>query len=232
MSRLLVIVEGQTEETFVRDVLGPHLTHCGVGVWAERVLSGRKRGRTYKGGLSEYAKVAEQIQRRMKEDANPDIHFTTMFDLYALPPDFPGFDEARKCADPHERVRLLEKCLAEDVGDRRFIPYIQLHEFEALLFTDVSKFHVQFPGRTEAVENLRAVADEFPTPEHIDDDPMTAPSKRIEREFPGYPKVTAGPIIAEAIGLDAIRSKCRHFDEWLTTLEGLSQQEDMAGDTP
>jgi len=232
MSRLFVIVEGQTEKTFVEGVLGPHLAHRGVGVWAECVLTGTKRGKTYKGGLLEYAKVARQIQIRMKEDASPDRHFTTMFDLYALPPDFPGSEEARKCADPHERVRHLEKCLAEDVGDRRFIPYIQLHEFEALLFADVSKFHIRFPGSRSEVDNLRAVVEKFPTPEHIDDGPTTAPSKRIEKEFPGYPKVTAGPIIAEAIGLDAIRSKCRHFDEWLTTLEGLSQQDDMAGDTP
>ena len=36
----------------------------------------------------------------------------------------------------------------EDVQDQRFIPYLQLHEFEALILTDVCCLAKFYPNRT------------------------------------------------------------------------------------
>lgn len=224
MIRLNLVVEGQTEETFVNGSLAPHLANFGVVAVARCVETGRKRGVVFRGGLLNYEKAKGDIVRWMKEDSNEDARFTTMFDLYALPDNFPGFAESRRCSDLCQRVEFLECSLANDVEPYRFIPYIQPHEFEALLFADVSKFALEFPGRATAIANLEAVAAEFLTPEHIDDDPATAPSKRILKELPDYRKAAAGPIIAGAIGLPRMREACPHFNRWLSTLEGLGQQ--------
>ena len=54
------------------------------------------------------------------------------------------------------------------------------------------------------------------SPEEINDDPQTAPSKRILNIFPKYKKVTDGTQIALKVGLEQIRKECPHFDEWMT----------------
>jgi len=121
-------------------------------------------------------------------------------------------------------VACLESAFAEDIRHRRFVPYIQLHEFEALLFCDLSHLGDMFSGGDRAVEALASECQELRSPEHINDDPQGAPSKRIIARIPEYEgnKVAAGPLAAEAIGVDRIREKCAHFGEWLTRLESLS----------
>lgn len=56
-----------------------------------------------------------------------------------------------------------------DIGDERFIPFIQLHEFEALLFTDPSHLDFFYKNAASRIRRLRAIANEFSTPELIDD---------------------------------------------------------------
>ena len=159
----------------------------------------------------------------MKGDRNPDARFTTMFDLYGLPRDFPGYDEARALTDSYERVSVLEGALGEDISDHRFIPYIQLHEFEALLFSCPRKLETQFYERGDEIQQLIEMASAFDSPELIDDGCDTAPSKRIISKIPEYErrKVSAGPIVAEKIGLSTLRSECRHFGEWIDRLESI-----------
>lgn len=161
--------------------------------------------------------------RWMKEDQNMDAYFTTMFDLYALPEDFPGFAEAKKINDPYGRVNTLENAFAVDMAHQRFIPYIQLHEFEALILSDPSEFSSRFIEHTRGIRNLIDMCATFSSPELIDDDINNAPSKRIIREIPDYKgtKSSAGPTIAQRIGLQTIRQKCSHFNEWLTKLENI-----------
>jgi len=148
-----------------------------------------------------------------------------MFDLYALPEDFPGYAEARRLTDPLLRVEALEQAFSEDIGHPRFIPYIQLHEFEALLFADPSCLDWYFVDDDHALAIARLVklAASFTSPEHIDDGASTAPSKRIIQELPAYEKAkrVAGPLVAAKIGLQVIRGKCAHFDAWLKKLEVL-----------
>jgi hypothetical protein len=124
----------------------------------------------------------------MKQDRKPDARFSTMLDLYALPNDFPGFEGSRSIGDPIARARFLEDRLFEDLGDPRFVPYLQVHEFEALLFSDPSTFIVAFPDAHLAVEQLVAIATAVSNPELIDDGPETAPGKRICSLLPKFAK--------------------------------------------
>lgn len=174
--------------------------------------------------MSTYQKTRGDIIRWMKEDDNPDSYFSTMFDLFALPTDFPSFAKVQGRPDPHAKVNELEKAFAADIAGQRFLPYLQLHEFEALLLSDPSKFAVEFLNHDTAIENLSKMCSEFDSPEVIDEGPETAPSKRIIQEIPEYAgrKASAGPRIARTIGLEMIRRKCLHFDQWLASLERLS----------
>lgn len=135
MIRLPAVVEGQTEETFVNTVLAPEFGSRNVFVDTHCVTTGRGDRRTYRGGLNKYEHLKRDLARWMKQDQQPDAWFTTMIDLYALPDDFPGFEDCARRGNPTERVECLEERLAQDLAHRRFIPYIQLHEFEALLFS-------------------------------------------------------------------------------------------------
>ena len=221
--RLNFIVEGQTEEAFVNRVLNLHLANSAIWASARCVMTGHKGGIKYRGGITSYERAKRDITQWIKEDRNKDARFTTMFDLYGLPDDFPGYEDSAKASDPYERVGTLERALEEDIGDPRFIAYIQLHEFEALLLSDPQKLDLQFYDRTGEIERLVIMVNRFNSPELIDDGIDTSPSKRIIAEIPEYAgmKVSASPIIAERIGLQTLRTKCEHFDKWLDKLESL-----------
>lgn len=224
MRRLHVLAEGQTEEAFVNQVLAPHLAPHGVVADVRCVTTRRDRHRpdlVFRGGLREFGKVQRDLERWMAEDRT--AVFTTMFDLYALPGDFPDFEAAARMKDPYARVRHLEQALAVMFGPDRLIPYIQLHEFEALLFSDPAKFDWHYIEHDHAIARLTELATQFDSPELIDDGEHTAPSKRIIAAIPEYRygKTTAGPLVAGRIGVQTMREHCPHFHEWLTRLEGL-----------
>ncbi|MEJ7638287.1 MAG: DUF4276 family protein [Singulisphaera sp.] len=227
MTRLYLFAEGQTEQTFADTVLKPHLAN--FGVYLHRpvlVATSRKRGKVYRGGGRHYLPMRNDVDRFLKQEAGTDVFFTTMIDLYAISSDFPRLDEAESLRhDPQRRVELLETAFADDVGDTRFIPFLQLHEYETYLFVDAAGFGCFYEDAEKQIANLQTIADAFPTPELINDGPHTAPSKRIIAEFPDYgdAKPTVGPQVAASIGLAAIRAKCPHFNAWLTRLEALDE---------
>jgi hypothetical protein len=225
MVRLHIIVEGQTEETFVKKLLVDELALFGVYADARLVETGRKRAKVFKGGAMSYAKIRRDIERWMNSDQRSDAYFTTMFDLYALPSDFPGFDEAKKKTDPYARVGHLEEALAMDLVHPRFVPYLQLHEFEALLFAAPERFEVVFIEEQRSIDALREIQACFNSPELIDDGEDTAPSKRIISVIPKYKdqNASAGPLIASAIGLPKLKQECAHFSSWLDRLLNLSR---------
>ena len=173
----------------------------------------------------DYGKAKRDLHRWMKEDQNPEVRFTTMFDLYRLPADFPGYEDGKRKADPFARVRCLEESFGGDVSHPQFIPYIQLHEFEALLLSDPTKFDTVFLNHDRAIGRLCKMAVGFESPEQIDDGDATAPSKRIINEIRQYrsQKASAGPLIAEKIGLGNMRARCPHFREWLEKIEALAK---------
>jgi hypothetical protein len=225
MIRLHFVVEGQTEEAFVNSVLADHLGGRNVFADARCVETSRYGGRVFRGGGGSYQKIRKDLILWMKEDQQTEAVFTTMFDVYGLPGDFPGLENARRQMDPYQRVAFLEKAFADDVAHRRFIPYLQLHEFEALLLADPAKFAARFVEHTKGIQALIEECAPYPSPELINDGETTAPSKRIIDKIADYggSKRSAGPLIARQIGLPTIRQKCPHFDSWLVKLEGLPQ---------
>lgn len=224
MKRLHITAEGQTEESFVNKTLKQHLAQFGVYADVRCVLTGKKNAKTFRGGMTTYERAKKDISRWLREEAgNGDVVFTTMFDFYALPDDFPGFQEALILKDPYEKVAKVEEAFDADIADSRFIPYIQLHEFETLLFVNPEKFEIEFIDETKKITKLKAIADEFGNPELINQGAETAPSKRIINIFSDYAnnKPTIGSMVAHEIGVDALRGACKHFNQWLTKLECL-----------
>jgi len=221
--RLSMIVEGQTEETFVRDLLQEPLANRRVYVQARCVETRRKQGRVYRGGMTTYGKAKRDIQRWLLEDKT--AYLTTMFDFYKLPTDFPGFAQVKNFGDPYQKVMHLEESLAADIADSRFIPYIQLYEFEGLLFSDVQALDAILKGHhnRSLLTRLQQIRAQFKTPEEINDGETTAPSKRLQSLYPSYEKVLFGPLIAKRIGLDRLRQECPHFRDWMSKLEALVQ---------
>jgi hypothetical protein len=221
--RLNFVVEGQTEERFVNTVLRYHFAEQSIVTAAHCVTTRRDRRAEHlkhRGGLTTYVHARDDIRRWVQGDRSRNARFTTMFDLYGLPTDFPRYTDAAEASDPYSRVEILETALREDIGDGRFIPYIQLHEFEALLFADPQRLDTQFPDSSSEIQLLVATAHELGSPELVDDGPTTAPSKRITVAIPEYGsrKASAGPIVAAKIGLPVLQAQCRHFREWLRRL--------------
>lgn len=220
MIRLNIIVEGPTEETFVRDLLAPHLGQFQVFATARSAETGRRKGHIFRGGLVRYDKVKKDIGAWLKQD--PGALVSTMFDYYALPKDFPSPANPRGGLPIHDWVLRIERALSEDVRDGRFIPYVQLHEFEALLFSDIETTGSALGATPQQAEQLRLIRASFETPEHINDSPETAPSKRLLQLFPSYDKPVFGSLALGRIGLATIRQTCPHFASWLSRLESLT----------
>lgn len=218
--RLYITVEGQSERMFADDVLRPHLANFAIDVKSRVVLTNRKLGK--RGGILDFEKIKGDLSRLMREDGNADARFTTMMDLYALPDAFPGWAEARKKALPKDRVAVLEAALHATLEDDRFLPHIQLHEFETLLYCDLSELQRRIADNEKGFATLAHEVSAL-DPEDINEGATTAPSKRIIRHVPIYDrlKVRVGAPTATAIGLPKLRSKCPHFNEWVGKLEKL-----------
>ncbi len=212
MIRLHVLAEGQTEETFVNEILAPELGACDVFADTHRITTGRRHGRLYRGGLVVYEHLARDLVLWMKQDQHPESWFTTMIDWHRLPNDFPGQSTIRGEQPALERVANLERELAADIArrldllsvGRRLVPYIQMHEFEALLFSDPTAFLEAFPDDLALVEQLKTIRGQFDSPEDINHGDDTSPSKRILAIVPGYQKPVAGLLIARRIGLHCV----------------------------
>lgn len=225
MTRLLVHVEGQTEETFVNKVLCPHLTLCGFQSVSARLL-GNARLRQQRGGIRDWPTVRKEIVNHLREDA--ECFAAIMVDFYGLPSSWPGRQAAQQLAfeaKAHQVVGEITNDIQKELGTSfnpvRFIPYIVMHEFEALLFSDCMTL-AKAIGQPNLGLKFADVRDYFHSPEHINDSPATAPSKRILSIFKGYNKPSHGVIAAEDMGLKTIREQCSHFDEWLRKLEDLA----------
>lgn len=218
--RLYITVEGQSERKFADDVLRPYLASFSIEVKTRVVLTNRKLGK--RGGILDFEKIRGDLVRLMNEDRKPEARFTTMMDLYALPSEFPGWAEAHKKNSPLKRVAVLEESLQKEMGDERFLPYIQLHEFEALLYCDLTQLQQRISGTEKAIAALSKEVKNL-EPEDINEGSTTAPSKRIINHVPIYErlKVRVGAPAAAAIGLPALRAKCPHFHDWVSQLEQL-----------
>lgn len=193
-------------------------------LWEKSVLGAsrdKRINREYRGGLTTYQRARRDIETWMKQDGGPTCWFTTMFDLYGLPSDFPGISPS-PAQEPYQRVAALEQALANDIKHPRFIPYIQLHEFETLLLADIRQLDWEYLEHDRQISRLVEMVGDG-NPELINEGADTAPSKRILREIPQFDKATSGVVIAERIGLATLRQRCAHFEQWVTKLEALGQ---------
>ncbi len=226
MARLLVHVEGKTEETFVNQILGPHLHAHGYAQVSARLL-GNTRQRDRRGGIRGWDSVRKDILNHLKEDTG--CLTTTMVDYYGLPQRggkaWPGRAQAGALPCSRKAVTVQDALLADiraELGGSffppRFLPYVMMHEFEGLLFSDCARF-ADGIGHPNLAPRFQAIRNDFDTPEEINDSPITAPSKRVEDLVPGYEKPLLGTLAVLEIGLDTIRAECPHFRGWLERLE-------------
>jgi len=217
MKKVLIYVEGQTEETFIRDVLGPYLKERDI--LSIPILARTKRtrsGNIFKGGIVSYRQVKQEVLRLLQDTSA--VLVTTMMDYYGLPSDFPG-KAMLSVGSPYDRVAFLEQAFAQDIAHPRFLPFLTLHEFEALLFAQPGQIMEAFPHVKEGLQLVREI--EGLPPEEINEGNNTHPAARILRYFPEYRKALHGPMIASRIGLPTIRARCPHFNEWVARLENL-----------
>jgi hypothetical protein len=221
IARINIIVEGQTEESFVKNVLAPHFWPQAVSVTASILgIPG------HKGGNVNYARVRKDILLQLKQDRT--AYCSTMLDLYGLGAGFP-WTPATDSLTGIQKAARLEQAIVQDVAtavpelraDLRLIPYFQVHEYEGLLFSDPDAFASAL-GKSDLAKQFRTVRAAFSTPEDINDDPQTAPSKRVLSFYPPYKKVIEGTIAAEAIGLEKMLQECPHFRSWVERLAQLS----------
>ncbi len=216
MARLFIHVEGKTEETFVNEVLRPYLYNHGYISVSARKL-GNARLRKDRGGICPWGQVKKEILNHLQEDS--DCIATTMVDYYGLPRGWPGRAEARRAPSAKEKAECVEQALLTDLAfdSRRFVPFVTMHEFEGLLFSDCHAFGTGI-GHADLIPSFQKIRDAFSTPEEINDSLDTAPSKRIEKLIANYRKTSSGNDAALAIGLGKIREECPHFRDWLTIL--------------
>jgi hypothetical protein len=211
MRTVCVVCEGPTEAEFVRACLAPHLLEHNLLVHAS-ILQARSGG--HRGGRVTVERLGKHLAR---EYYNAD-RITTLVDYY-------GFQDrgGRSRTDLESSILQEVQKWAHDRFDSRFVlPYVQMYEFEALLFADIDGFQLVLDGWSPVTrEQLKRVRDAFANPEEIDDSPQTAPSKRILTIFDNgeYSKTEHGPLIAETIGLSIIREQCPGFAAWLSHLE-------------
>ena len=213
MKRLYIVVEGQSEQEFVKSTLSPYLNGKGIFSVSPILIKTSKHGR---GGHVNATHLINTINGLLKETQDTQIIVTTFIDLFRIPTNMPGYDNAQLLSNSIAQVEYLEGCLAEAIGDRRFYPYIQRHEFEALVFSSNIGFEKYFTedqaSRTEVIVNS------FNNPEDINSSPESSPSKRILAIVPDYDKVLFGNLLALEIGIDVILSRCPRFSTWVSEL--------------
>lgn len=210
-----IICEGQTEEEFVNGILRPYFNSHQI-YDVRPILMTTSKG--HKGGDVNYDRLKFNIDKLLKSET--DILVTTFIDFFRLKSDFPKYEDALAIQNKFHKVDYLEKALADAINNPRFIPYIQLHEFESLLFAAKNGFEF-LPDVNEAnLNSLLLAVDEKDNPEELNDGELTAPSKRLEQLIPGFDKNKPfyGGIIAEVNTIEAILERCLRFRAWVETL--------------
>ena len=225
-TNLIIVAEGKTEMVFVRDLLAPVMAQKGIYVYARLI---GKPG--HKGGDIRFDRPKQDIGNILKQ--SPDYHISTMFDYFRIDTDWPGRNEIQtkiksgKKMNAGDKAEIIEFAMRKAIieqypdcnPDRRFIPYIEMHEFEAMLFSDAQ---ILSEITQISKSSIQGILKNYNGPEEINENPEKAPSKQLEVLKKGYRKVAMGKAVSETIGIDIIRKKCPHFDAWLNILETLA----------
>lgn len=209
MKRVIIVVEGQTEQEFVNSLLAPYLRGFGI-LNATPVLI--RTSRSGHGGMINYQHFANTVKMQLRS-SKTDFVVTSFIDFFRLPNTMPEYDKSMSESDDVRRVEALEAAMNKDISDGRFFSYVQLHEFEALLFSDNRGFESYFPEKVFR-QTLDIIA-RYENPEDINSSPEGAPSKRLLRITPEYNKVLEGNLVALEIGFETILNKCPRFAAWV-----------------
>ncbi len=217
MKNVYIYCEGQTEESFINEILAPYFMN--QNIWVCPIICSTKRTATkkYKGGVSDYTKIKKELTLICKQHHNEYV--TTMFDYYAMPDNTPGIDNTE--SDINVRINQIEQAIDADIGQQNCKFHFMLHEFEGILFSNPDSFALI--ADQNIVNDIQEIRDKYPTPEHINNSLETAPSKRIEALIPNYAKIKNGTLLSKNMGLDVILSECPHFKEWIQSIVALRE---------
>lgn len=218
---IVALVEGKTEQIFILDMVSPHLASKGIFMTPIQIS---KPGQ--KGGDVKFPRVQNDIGMHLKQRG--DTYLTIFVDYYGINNEWPGLTEAKGEKTPAAKaaqVNAATKSMVNDLfecfdSDRRFIPYIAMYEFEALLFSGPDQLAEQLQVPQKSID---LILEQCGEPEKINDSQHTAPSKRLEKLTPRFKKTSTGIAVAKAIGLPKIRERCPIFNGWLTEIEGLKK---------
>lgn len=213
MKNVYIYCEGQTEESFVNNVLYPYFLN--MNIWVTPIICTTKRTamQKFKGGVFDYNKVKTELTILCKQHRNEFV--TTMFDFYAMPRNTPNINNSE--LDIYKRIEQIEDSINCDIGAPNLFFGFSLHEFESFLFSDPQAFRLI--TNEEIAQKIQSIRNEFSTPEHINNSSETAPSKRIEKLICNYSKILNGTIIAQEIGIDQIMRDCYHFSKWIEKIK-------------
>lgn len=220
MKRLIIVCEGQTEQSFCQNVLSPYFQDKGIVVEAPTIKHSH-------GGIVPWETLKRQLVEHLHEG---DAIVTMLIDFYRIKDSyqFPGWEESKTIKNSQDKMNGLFQDMSKDIPEglrRRFVPYIQLHEFEGLLFSEILAFRNNFLPEECDFDAIQSTIDEFETPEDINNKPETAPSSRLKAAVAGYDKVVYGSLLAEEMGLSIIRSRCPLFNSWIERVEEMCNNE-------
>ena len=215
MKRLIIIVEGQTEEEFVNKTLRPFFIKNEVyNVVAFKIQT--KKG--FKGGFVNYDHLKNDINRVLRSES--DVIVTTFVDFFRIPTSVPGYSEIGSIPDINNKLNHLESEMNKNINDSRFVSYIQKYEFEALLFSSNIGFQEMYETQISSATNQ--IVNSYENPEEINNNPNTSPSNRLinilKENGEKYSKVVEGNLIVEEIGIETILKKCPRFKGWIDKL--------------
>ncbi len=219
---MVVLVEGPTEQRFVKQLLGPYMAKRGVYL-TSIILD--KPGE--KGGDIKFARAKNDIGKHLKQ--RRDTWITLLVDYYGIRRDWPGYAESKRQTNHTKKADIMNRETAAQVQElfpeenrkRRFIPYVSMHEIEALYFSDPACLAEKIGV---AQKDVDAILRECGEPEKINDHSKTAPSKRLEALSDRFKKTSTGIAIAAEIGIDKMRKGCPIFDSWIRELELLAER--------
>jgi len=223
MREILIVTEGQTEQKFVSSILIPYFSEQGIYHIYPKTI---RTSKDHYGGLVNYGRLKDDINRHMRSKNGAII--TTFLDFYRVPESMPNYDECRRKRNVDERINCLISFLEEDtevLNNNIFLPYLQKHEFEALLFSEITWAAAVL--NTNGQNELQKVLNNFPNPENINEGNETAPSKRLinifrEHSSERYDKIIYGELISSQIGMDIMMEQCPGFANWINDIVKLA----------
>lgn len=213
MQRVIVYCEGQTEEKFVKHILAKRYNDDKLNLTAHCF-----------NGVSKYRNISKDLTKICKNDSSAII--TTMIDYYGMPKDTPGIDCDE--TDIYRRIKKIEEAIRMDIAADNFLPFIMIHEFEAMLFSDIEAFKEIGCSRAQ-IEALKDIGNKYLNPEYINNGVNTAPSKRILKIYPSYQKPIDGITVLNNIGIEKIKEECPHFCQWIDKILSLKTNQYKIG---